>query len=76
MWPSFMKTLPAKTTVKIRAVGSRFTVDMGDERLHVLNENSLTYNLKRMGVQPDHIISAFDSLCNEGYAEFELEYVA
>jgi hypothetical protein len=70
------KTEEPKTTVKIDQIGSRYTIQIGDQRLYILNEKSLIWNLKHMGMKRPCIDEAFEFLNTGGYVEFELEDVA
>lgn len=71
----FSKAIP-KAIVKIQQIGARYVIDVGDSRIHVINENSLRWNLKHFGIKPDAVADAFDVLNLGGVLQFELEDVA
>ena len=61
--------------LKITAMNRYYVVDIGDNRIHMLNEKSLTYFLKhQVGFDKHAIHSIFTALSHQTVIELNLEH--
>lgn len=61
--------------LKITAMNRYYVVDIGDNRIHMLNEKSLTYFLKhQVGLNKTAIGCIFTALSNQPVLEVNLDH--